>query len=103
MLDTINDKCINIINHKSKSEEYHNNNYINLKNSKKNKIILISSNECYWMMYWYKTFSFDKYLDLNLLISEGQNSYKLIHLFNNCLNLEKKNWIKIVIEFKIID
>ena len=54
------------------------------------------------MMYWYKTFSFDKYLDLNLLISEGQNSYKLIYLFNNCLNLEIKNWIKIVIELKIL-
>ena len=47
MMDTINGKSINIINHKSKSEEYHNNNYINLKNSKKNKIILISNNECF--------------------------------------------------------
>ena len=36
MIDKINDKFINIINHKSKSEEYHNNN-INLKNSKKIK------------------------------------------------------------------
>ena len=26
MIDTINDKSINIINHKGKSEEYHNNN-----------------------------------------------------------------------------
>ena len=101
MIDTIKGKSINVINHKSKSEEYHNNN-INLKNYKKNKIILILNNDWYWMMYWYKTFSFDKYLDLNLLISEGQNSYKLIYLFNNWLNLEIKNWIKIVIELKIL-
>ena len=73
------------------SKEYHNN-YIRRENSAVIKNFYFQMMNIYVCSCGYETFSFDKYLDLPLLIPDQQKNYKLIDLIKYRLNSKINEW-----------
>jgi ubiquitin C-terminal hydrolase len=73
------------------SKEFHNN-YIRRENSAVIKNFYFQMMNIYVCSCGYETFSFDKYLDLPLLIPDQQKNYKLIDLIKYRLNSKLNEW-----------